>query len=502
MLNFSPVQAQPWLLAGAGTAIGATTITLQSFQDINGVLLTMADFGVKGYGTIEPGSSAQEEQITWSGVTQNLNGTATLTGVKTVLFKSPFTETAGLTKSHAGGVSLVYSNTAAFYNDLLAFNNDETVTGMWTFPDSEAARARITSDTDTAINTAFVTFGQLARQAIGGAAKATDTVYGLVKLSVAAASAAAPIAVGDNDTRVSPVSLATVTANEVAALAGTGTPNGTTGKYVTNDDTSAIATNNKVVRYGAGAMLKASTTAASVAGDVVVLDAANKLPAVDGSQLTNVSNFLFQGIGLPGTYKSYYNYSIPFMTTSGGNPTTAAMWSFGGGSATMQFYFCTFAAGGAGQTLSVIKTGAGTAINFGTKKIITEFSASLSGVGTNMVCWGIGETFTNAYNSAANKACFFVIDTAGNLYAKTSNGGGTTDHTETAIAGITLTTEHTYRIEYNPGVNALFYINGVLKATIVTTLPNASQAFIGFGTAISGTNYINAISAPQIAVEK
>jgi hypothetical protein len=61
-----------------------------------------------------------------------------------------------------------------------------------------------------------------------------------------------PVSVWVNDNRVSPVSLASVTADIVAALEGTGTPNGTTGKYVTNDDTATAATANKVARRLAG----------------------------------------------------------------------------------------------------------------------------------------------------------------------------------------------------------------------------------------------------------
>src|SRR5260221_492658 len=99
------VQAQAFQLAGSGATAGATSVVLQSFKDIDGNLLTMADFGTKGFGTLEPGSGMQEESITWTGVIQNINGTATLTGVKNALFKTPYTETSGLVKSHFGGTT-------------------------------------------------------------------------------------------------------------------------------------------------------------------------------------------------------------------------------------------------------------------------------------------------------------------------------------------------------------------------------------------------------------
>ena len=110
------LQSQPFTLAGSGSSISDQTLVLISMKDIDGTLITMTDVGVLGFGTIEPGSGTQEEAITFTGVTQNGNGTATLTGVKHQLFKYPYTQSAGMTKSHAGGTSFILSNTAGFYN--------------------------------------------------------------------------------------------------------------------------------------------------------------------------------------------------------------------------------------------------------------------------------------------------------------------------------------------------------------------------------------------------
>ncbi|MGH7249362.1 MAG: hypothetical protein ACREGC_00125, partial [Minisyncoccia bacterium] len=77
--NFKFVQAQAFILAGAGVILGDTTVDLSSFEGIDGIALTMADFGTKGFATLEPNSGTQEEQISFTGVTQNINGTATLT---------------------------------------------------------------------------------------------------------------------------------------------------------------------------------------------------------------------------------------------------------------------------------------------------------------------------------------------------------------------------------------------------------------------------------------
>lgn len=131
--QFKFVQNQPSTVAGAGSSIGDTTIVLSSFVQIDGTPLTMTDFGSVGFGTLEPGNGIQEEQICWTGITQNSNGTATLTGLKSVLTVSPYTQTSGLQTSHAGGVQFVVSNTAGFYDKLTSKNDDETITGTWTF---------------------------------------------------------------------------------------------------------------------------------------------------------------------------------------------------------------------------------------------------------------------------------------------------------------------------------------------------------------------------------
>lgn len=163
MATLKFVQAQKFSLAGSGASIGDTTITLQSMVGIDGDLITTTDIGVKGFGTLEPGNGTQEESITFTGITQNSNGTATLTGVKSALFVSPYTETSGLSKTHAGATTFILSNEAAFYGAILDY-------------------------VDNAL--------------ISGGIPATNLVQGITKLSVAAVSGANPIAVGDNDPRL------------------------------------------------------------------------------------------------------------------------------------------------------------------------------------------------------------------------------------------------------------------------------------------------------------
>lgn len=188
--NLKYAQLQPFNLAGSGISIGATTITLTSFLSIDGVPLTMANFGTIGFGTLEPNSFQNEEQISFTGITQNLNGSATLTGVKHVEFLDPYTETAGVTKSHAGGVAFVISNTSGFYNTFTNKNDDETILGAWVLPGTEPARPKLSVDVDATDATSLITYGQLARAVFGAVPSASTTVNGTVELATAAELAA------------------------------------------------------------------------------------------------------------------------------------------------------------------------------------------------------------------------------------------------------------------------------------------------------------------------
>jgi len=218
-LNQKFAQLQPFSLYGSGVVLGSTSITLTSFLDINGNQLTMASFGTLGWGTLEPGNGNLEEQISFTGVTQNTNGTATLTGVSSVGFIYPYTSTSGLLKTHAGATSFIISNTAGFYAELASTADDEVITGLWTFPNGANNPVIGTTYIAPTLPLQIPTKEYVDGVAIAGAPNATTTQAGIVLLSVNPVSGTG-IAVTTNDTRVSPVSLATLTAGEVAALPG------------------------------------------------------------------------------------------------------------------------------------------------------------------------------------------------------------------------------------------------------------------------------------------
>lgn len=185
MDNFKPVQAQNFSLSGAGAVIGNTSITLQSFTTIDGALLTMTNFGTLGFATIEPGNGTLEEQISFTGVTQNTNGTATLTGVSSVAFVDPYTATSGLLKTHAGNTSLVISNTAGFYDQFLRKNDDATIGATYTFTTPNYPQVDVSATFPT-LPAQLATKAYADSLAIAGAPNATTSIQGLVQLATQA----------------------------------------------------------------------------------------------------------------------------------------------------------------------------------------------------------------------------------------------------------------------------------------------------------------------------
>lgn len=180
--NFKPLQAQSFALGGSGAIAGATSFTLQSFQTIDGVDITMSMLGDKGYFTMEPGSGTLEEQVSFTGVTQNSNGTATITGVSTVLFEYPYTETSGLAKTHAGATVVLLSNTSGFYNQFVAKNDDSTVVGLVTFPNGANTPQLGATYVAPTLDTQAASKKYVDDVAVSGAPDANTTTKGIVQL--------------------------------------------------------------------------------------------------------------------------------------------------------------------------------------------------------------------------------------------------------------------------------------------------------------------------------
>lgn len=197
-----PVGGQTYYLAGAGVTTSQTTVQLTSFKTADGTLLTMSNFGTIGYGTLESQTPAKVEFISFTGVTQNANGTATLTGVvRGVGFVYPYSSVLSLEKSHAGGASFIISNTPEFYYNEFSMQNNSNVFTYPTASTSPATKGYVDA-------TAFSGSGAIA---------ATTIALGYVQIATPAQAAASTGNGSTGAVLVIPSSTATSTFNTLTA---------------------------------------------------------------------------------------------------------------------------------------------------------------------------------------------------------------------------------------------------------------------------------------------
>lgn len=212
-----PVGSQQYYLAGAGVTSSQTTIQLTSMKTPDGRNVTMTMFGSIGYGTLEPQSSAKVELVTFTGISQNSNGSATLTGVtRGIDFVYPYAASSTLRQAHSGGSTFIISNSPNWYYDQFAMPTNSNVT---TWPSASTSPA---------------TKGYVDFVAFNGAAvvPATTLVPGVSQLATGAQAAASTDSNGSGYPLVLPSSLATSTynsataANRVPVTDGSGTIDG------------------------------------------------------------------------------------------------------------------------------------------------------------------------------------------------------------------------------------------------------------------------------------
>lgn len=532
---FKYVQAQNFSLAGAGAIAGATSVIVKSFKAIDGVTdLTMTDFGAIGFATIEPGNGTQEEQISFTGVVQNANGTATLTGVKTVLFINPYTGTSGLAKTHPGSATLIITNTSGFYDQFPAKANDETITGQWTFSVFPITPANTPAST---------------------------VALGVILTSVAPANPLLPIAVETTDPRVpvayavdsvgtdsyaitpSPAITAYAAGQHFTFLVGTANTgpatlavNGLAAIPIVKNVNAALITGDilanqvvEVVYDGTNMQLLSASYQFASTTQVGIVEEATQAEVDAGTAAGGTGARLFMnpstpssftiGAGIPTMVKTYFNVQLLFMRWQGddtGGTTDEANWVFTSGSSAA----VEFKAGGAfanatgtgadGFYLALVSglspfviTNTGGALRWSsTNIIIMDWWAIMPASATGDINMGFFDSEAGmiaAYNDSTDDKVMFARSAAGALYATIAKAGTGVTNTDIS-SGITLTAWNNYRIELDLSNNALFYVNGVLKATLSgANLPSTTDyVTIGFGRS-NDANYV--VTAPNISMQ-
>ena len=176
-------QAIDFYLSGSGITATATSLTLTAMTTPDGTVIVMSDIGTLGYLTLEP-STANEENVSFTGITQNANGTATVSGLTRGLrFVSPYTQDTSLRNAHAGGTTVRITNSAPFYNDFANKENNETIAQQWTFPNDANTPVLGTVYAAPTTDLQVASKKYVDDTAVSGAPDANETTKGIVQLA-------------------------------------------------------------------------------------------------------------------------------------------------------------------------------------------------------------------------------------------------------------------------------------------------------------------------------
>lgn len=251
---FNPAGGTTYNL-NASISSTASTITLSSFlEPVSNVPYTMALLNTAiVYATISP-KTTSSEFISFTGITQNADGTATLTGVTRGLQKKyPFTSDVTFKQPHSGQSQFILSDAPQVFVEYAALLNDNTFDGDNTFTNHSPT---IPTESSSEIHRA-ASIEYANSLVIGAAPDASTTIKGISRISVAPVSPTVPISVGTNDPRVP-------TQDENDALVGTSGAPSSSNKYVTNADTAVTSTANKVPRGNASGLIDSSWLTPSI----------------------------------------------------------------------------------------------------------------------------------------------------------------------------------------------------------------------------------------------
>lgn len=121
------------------SSIGSTdtTIKLSSFlEPVSNTPYTMAYLNSSiAYGTLDPQNPTRTELISFTGITQNSDGTALLTGVTRGVSRSyPYAASSTFALSHAGQSIFILSDSPQVFAQYTSKSNNEVITGLWSFP--------------------------------------------------------------------------------------------------------------------------------------------------------------------------------------------------------------------------------------------------------------------------------------------------------------------------------------------------------------------------------
>lgn len=167
----------------SGITSSQSTLPLVSFKfPVSDNEITLPS-GEIGYGTVEPGSATNKEFISYTGITQNSDGSATLTGLTRGLDFQTSDETASTTlqKAHSGGSQFILSDSPQFFTQFWRLNTNATSTAILSFSSTTVPRYDENPIWANVASTTLTTKGYADDLAIAGAPDASQTVKGIVE---------------------------------------------------------------------------------------------------------------------------------------------------------------------------------------------------------------------------------------------------------------------------------------------------------------------------------
>lgn len=168
-----------------------TTVTLSSFKEpISNIAYTMSYLNSSiEYATIDPQNTTSKEFVSFTGITQNADGTALLTGVTRGLSPSyPFTASSTFRTAHSGQSIFILSNPPQLYNQFYNLSNVSTSTNTLIFASTTPPRYDLvpinhTGGSYVSTTSEFASIAYVNAISIAGVSNSTESVKGIVELA-------------------------------------------------------------------------------------------------------------------------------------------------------------------------------------------------------------------------------------------------------------------------------------------------------------------------------
>lgn len=204
--GFNPTGGGTYYLQ-ASISSSQNTITLTSFTEpVSNIPYTMSYLNSDiMYGTIAP-QTDNSEFVSFTGISQNSNGTATLTGVVRGLGRSyPYNASTTLANPYPGQTRFILSSPPEFFNEYALKRSDQWITGVWGFGSLPTSSVACTNQNQFC-NKAYIDAGLNQ-----GAATSTFSNMGLVQLATNAQVAASTASTTEGRPLVIPSKFSTTT---------------------------------------------------------------------------------------------------------------------------------------------------------------------------------------------------------------------------------------------------------------------------------------------------